>query len=85
MRGNICWQLSYDMARRETGMYFPNARRLTATEAREYFRKNVKPRLPDPKGRPNSGEATILGSLTSNSRALRMLARNIRVTVMRAF
>ena len=65
-------------------MYFPNARRLTAAEAREYFLRVVKPKLPAPKAMPNDGEDTVFRDTFSNVTRTR-LARNIRVTVMRAF
>lgn len=65
-------------------MYFPNARRLTAADSREYFLRVVKPRLPDPKAMPNDGEDTVFRYEMSDP-TLARLARNIRVTVMRAF
>ena len=65
-------------------MYYPNARRLTAADSREYFLKVVKPRLPDPKAMPNDGEDTVFRYALSSA-SLAQLARNIRVTVMRAF
>lgn len=65
-------------------MYFPNARRLTAADAKEYFLKVVKPRLPDPRAMPNDGEDTVFRNPFSNATRAR-IARNIRVSVMRAF
>lgn len=65
-------------------MYYPNARRLTAAESKEYYLKVVKPRLPDPKAMPNDGETTVF-RFPFSATSLARLARNIRVTVMRAF
>ena len=84
MRGSICLLPSYGTARREISMYFPDARRLAAADAKEYFLKVVKPRLPDPKAMPNDGEDTVFRYQLSEESLVR-LARNIRVTVMRAF
>ena len=64
-------------------MYYPNSRRLTAAEAKEYFLKSVKPRLPSAKAMPNDGEDTVFRHALGNG-SLALLARNIRVTVMRA-
>lgn len=65
-------------------MYDPDARPLKADEAKDFFLKSVKPRLPDPKAMPNDGEDTVFRYAFPRD-VLALLSRNIRVTVMRAF
>ena len=77
-------ELSYGTARKVSKMYYPNARRLTAADSKEYFLKVVKPKLPDPKAMPNDGEDTVFRFVFSSA-SLALLSRNIRVMVMRAF
>jgi hypothetical protein len=62
-------------------MLYPNAKRLNPAEAGQFFREQIKPRLPRAVAMPNDGEDTRLRKPFSDE-TLDLLASNIQHSIL---
>lgn len=69
------------MARKETLMFYPDADRLKAAEAKQFFLDIVKPRMSEEKAMSNDGDDTVLREPFS-SETVAAVSSNIQHTIL---
>jgi hypothetical protein len=65
-------------------MLYPNAKRLDPSGVKQFFKEQIKPRLPRSRAMPNDGEPTLLGK-AFNDETADLLASNIHRTILLSF